>query len=153
VLVERTVETYTSDNTYPDTLYEVAGVNAFRGFTILYMTLYPVQYQPKSGVVHFYETLTVTVTLKKGVVNQLYRGLPEDFHDVITMVDNPEVVQPYEHVKDFAQPLQATEEYIITNYALSDTFQVHLFFVSPLFLNHSSLTRTTMSAESFPVFT
>ena len=63
VLVEKNEKIYCSDNKYPDTLYEFAGVHSFRGFAILYVNLFFVQYQPKSHVVHFYETLTVEVTV------------------------------------------------------------------------------------------
>jgi hypothetical protein len=132
---EKNEEIYSSDNKYPDTLYEVTGVQSFRGFTIVYVNLFPVQYQPKSGTIHFYTSLTVEVHVKKGDINPLFRGLPADKAAIAGMVDNPGVVDTYtERVVDAEKegvlrmyeggvPF-ATEEYIIiTNSTLQNTFQ------------------------------
>lgn len=111
---------YNSDNLYPKELFQVVGVQYCKGFAILYVHLFPVQYQPKSGTVHFYEKLTVEVQIGKGMKNSLYRGLPSDKAEVAGMVDNPEVVGTYE---DRPLPL-ATETYIIiTNDTMQSTFQ------------------------------
>jgi hypothetical protein len=111
---------YNSNNWYPEKLFEVVGVNSFRGFQILNVHLYPVQYQPKSGTVKFYEKLIVEVQFGKGMKNKLYRGLQSDKTDVISIVDNPEVISTYD---DGGTPL-ATEEYIIvTSSTLKSTFQ------------------------------
>jgi hypothetical protein len=111
---------YNSSRWYPEKLFEVVGVSSFRGFQILNVHLYPVQYQPKSGIVKFYEKLTVEVQFGKGMKNKLYRGLQSDKTDVISIVDNPEVISTY---GDGGTPL-ATEEYIIvTSDTLKSTFQ------------------------------
>jgi hypothetical protein len=111
---------YNSNNWYPDKVFEVVGVESFRGFTILNVNLYPVQYQPKAGKVKFYEKLTVEVQFGKAMKNKLYRGLKADKADVAGLVDNPEVAGTY---GDGPAPL-ATEEYIIvTSSTLSSTFQ------------------------------
>jgi subtilisin family serine protease len=120
VMVGKNEKIYNTDKVYPDTLYEVVGVGSFRGFQILNVHLFPVQYKPKSQTVYFYETLTVQVKTGKGLKNTLYRGLPSDKQDVCNMVDNLEMISTYE---DGPIPL-ATEEYIIiTNDTLSSTFQ------------------------------
>ncbi len=119
VKVERS-EVYTTDSLYPGKMFEVIGTGSFRGFEIVSIHLFPVQYQPKSGTVYFYPHLSVEVQFGKGGRNTLYRGLPEDKEDVAAMVDNPSMVGTYED-----QPiLLAAEEYIIiTNDALQSTFQ------------------------------
>jgi hypothetical protein len=111
---------YTSDNLYPGTLYEVIGVDSFRGYNILNIHLFPLQYQAKSGIIHFYEKFTVNIQLKEGTKHKLYRGSAADKKSVALIVDNVENVATYE---EKTTPL-ATEEYIIiTSSTLESTFQ------------------------------
>ena len=120
VKVGRNEKIYNSDDWYPGDISHVVSVESFRGFQILDMILYPIQYQPKSQTVKFYPKMTVTVQFGKDMKNKLYRGLYSDKTDVVSMVDNPQVVSTY---TDGAAPL-ATEEYIIiTSSTLESTFQ------------------------------
>jgi hypothetical protein len=82
--------------------------------------LYPLQYQPKSGTIHFYENMTVEVKFGKGLKNKLYRGLPEDNLDVVNEVDNPDMLVTYE---DGVVPLVTYQYIIITTDTLQSTFQ------------------------------
>jgi hypothetical protein len=120
VKVGKNEEIYNSDNVYPSKLYDIVSIESFRGFQILYIHLYPLQYMPKSGTVKFYESMTVDVKFGKGLKNKLYRGLTGDTAAVSDIVDNPEMTGTYE---EGPGPL-ATEEYIIiTNSTLASTFQ------------------------------
>jgi hypothetical protein len=111
---------YNSNSWYPKKMFEVTGVSSFRGYQILNVLLFPVQYQPKAGTVKFYEKMTVEVQFGKGMKNKLYRGLSADTQDVSGFVDNPEVTSTYD---GGGTPL-ATEEYIIvTSSTLESTFQ------------------------------
>ena len=124
VTVGKNEEIYNSDNDYPKTLFDIVSIESFRGFQILYVNLYPMQYKPKSGTVKFYETMTVEVKFGKGLKNKLYRGLTGDKNSVAHMVDNPDMVQTY------AEPIEAVpfltggpyEYIIITNSAMTSTF-------------------------------
>jgi len=118
--VGKNEEIYDSDNEYPGKLLEVISVESFRGFQILNVHLYPVQYNPKSGTVKFYETMTVTVQFGKGLKNKLYRGLAGDKQAVSGIVDNLDMVQTYE---DGPSPLQTEEYIIITNDTMASVFQ------------------------------
>jgi len=120
VIVGKTEKIYNSDSIYPHKLYEFVGIQSFRGFNILYVNLFPVQYQPKSQTVHFYEKLTVEVQFGKKMKHKLYRGLPGDKQTVAGTVDNPDVLAAYE---DRPAPLQTEEYIIITNSTLQSTFQ------------------------------
>ena len=120
VKVGKNESIYNSDFDYPNKLYQVVSVESFRGFQILHVNLYPMQYKPKSGTVKYYETMTVEVKFGKGLKNKLYRGLYGDKVTVSGMVDNADMVATYE---DGGTPL-ATEEYIIiTSSTLESTFQ------------------------------
>ena len=121
VKVGKNESIYNSDFDYPNKLYQVVSVESFRGFQILHVNLYPMQYKPKSGTVKLYETMTVEVKFGKGLKNTLYRGLYGDKVTVSGMVDNADMVETYE---DRIVP-SATEEYIIiTNDILEPTFQI-----------------------------
>ncbi len=111
---------YGSDNDYPTTLFEVVSIGSFRGFQILNVHLFPVQFKPQSGTVKFYETMTVEVQFGKGLKNKLYRGLGGDKANVAAIVDNPETTSTYE---DGPSPLQNEEYIIITNDTMQTTFQ------------------------------
>ncbi|MBU7013626.1 MAG: hypothetical protein HXS43_02245 [Theionarchaea archaeon] len=120
MMVGKNESIYNSDADYPNKMFEVVSVDSVRGIQILNIHLYPLQYQPKSGTVKFYETMTVEVKLGSGMKSKLYRGLADDKADVAGIVDNPDVLATYE---DGAIPL-ATEEYIIvTNDTMLSTFQ------------------------------
>ncbi|MBU7014252.1 MAG: hypothetical protein HXS52_09955 [Theionarchaea archaeon] len=120
VTIGRNEAIYGSNNMYPSEVFQVVGVDYVKGFAILKVNLFPVQYMPKSGTVKFYPKMTVEVQFGKGMKNKLYRGLAADKADVSALVDNPEVLVTYE---DGAVPL-ATEEYIIiTNDTMQSTFQ------------------------------
>ncbi len=118
--VGRNEEIYNSMNWYPNEIYKVVSVESFRGFQILNVILYPMQYQPKSGTVKFYPTLTVEVQFGKGMKNKLYRGLAEDKADVASIVDNPSMTATY---GDGPAPLTTEQYVIITNDTMQSTFQ------------------------------
>ena len=120
VIVGRSEKIYTSDKLYPGEEFDIVGVEYFRGFAVLNVHLFPVQYKPKSQTVYFYETMTVEVKFGKGSENKLYRGLPDDRENVVSMVDNPEMTRTYE---DGPIPLQTEEYVIITNDTMQSKFQ------------------------------
>jgi hypothetical protein len=111
---------YGSNSMYPNEVFQVVGVEYLKGFAILNVNLFPVQYMPKSGTVKFYPKMTVEVQFGKGMKNKLYRGLTADKVDVAGMVDNPDVLATYE---DNLAPLTTEEYIIITNDTMQSTFQ------------------------------
>lgn len=120
--VDRNEEIYNSDQLYPQEIYEIVSTESFRGFQILNVILYPMQYQPKTGTVKFCEKLSIHVQVKKGFKNELYRGLQDDKEAVRSMVDNPDAVETYGEPD--VLPLSETEQYIIiTNNTLQSKFQ------------------------------
>jgi hypothetical protein len=120
VMVDRNEDIYTSDNLYPQEVFQVIGVEYCKGFAILELHLFPIQYKPKSGTVIFYPEMTVEVQFGKGMKNERYRGLASDKEDVRGMVDNPEVLGTYE---DRPAPLSTEEYIIITNDTMQSKFQ------------------------------
>jgi hypothetical protein len=120
VKVGRNEKIYNSDNLYPNNVFDIVGVEYCKGFAILNVHLYPVQYQAKSGTIHFYDKMTVEVKSGKGLKNMLYRGLYGDKKDVAGMVDNPDMVNLY---GEEPVPLVTEEYIIITSDELASAFQ------------------------------
>jgi len=87
---------YISSRLYPKKLIETVGQYSFRGYTILVLRLYPVQYIPSEGTVTYYPELEITVeTVPSGKTSSLFRDDPGDRHEVISRVDNPEIIGSY----------------------------------------------------------
>ncbi|MCK4366265.1 MAG: hypothetical protein KAW45_09440, partial [Thermoplasmatales archaeon] len=92
-------EIYESDSLFPDKKYEIVSVQKFRGFNVLILRLYPVQYNPKNGQLLFTPTLKIenieTTPIDPDQYHQNYRGLQKDIDAVSSFVDNPETIESY----------------------------------------------------------
>jgi parallel beta-helix repeat protein len=125
---------YNSTNPFPGKLYTKASIQELRGYKILILNLYPVQYIPKKGKISYFDSVNVIVNTApetiKGRTN--FRESPQDKARVLDVVDNPEVVNTYntqDVVTTGAQPTSIVDpadnyDYvIITNSALQSAFQ------------------------------
>jgi hypothetical protein len=113
---------YTSENVFPPSLFTTVGTYRFRGYNILKLLLYPMQYHPLSGQLSYFTGMTVTVaTTQSGVVNPLFRGLEKDKVEVARKVDNIDVLTSYTTTN---APLQGDnyELLILTTDVLKDGF-------------------------------
>lgn len=118
-------EIYSSSTLYPDAVVTQVGTYEFRGYHLLVLTLYPVQYLPSSGEVFYSPDITVTVHLTEASSDTLlFRATQTDHDAVRTMVDNPEVLSTY--TKKPTTPLFTEDEYdllIITTDDLVSSFE------------------------------
>lgn len=113
---------YGSSNDFPGELYTEIGIYSFRGYDILVLDLYPVQYIPSTGEVSYYNEMTVSIDLiKDDTINPLFRGYDKDKFEVINKVDNPSTVQTYIHPD--IQTLESYDLLIITTDDLKDGFE------------------------------
>ncbi|MEM0466961.1 MAG: C25 family cysteine peptidase [Candidatus Thermoplasmatota archaeon] len=88
--------TYSSTEEVPGELFSTVGVYSFRGYQILVLRLYPVQYIPASGEILFYSSLEVTVQLTPiRQQKSLHRGLSDDRRILQEKIDNPQVISTY----------------------------------------------------------
>ncbi|MFH1101662.1 MAG: C25 family cysteine peptidase [Methanobacteriota archaeon] len=86
---------YSSDQLYPGSLFMDVGTNSFRGFDIVDLTLYPVQYRPKSGELFFYPELKVIIDLMPDDTRKpLLRGLQKDVTALQQKIQSDEINQP-----------------------------------------------------------
>jgi len=86
---------YSMKEAFPGRLYDVVGIQYFRGFKILILRLYPVQYVPAYGKLFYYKNMDVEIKLKDGKVSNLFRGLREDAIEVAKKVDNIDAIKTY----------------------------------------------------------
>jgi hypothetical protein len=90
---------YSSDTLFPGRLFSEIGVYEFRGYNILVLMLYPVQYIPKTGDVFYYPSMQITVNLAhQHQQHSLYRALPQDSNELTSKIQNPSVIESYQHL-------------------------------------------------------
>ena len=86
---------YSSEEMFPGKLFENAGIQHFRGYDILILTLFPIQYIPASGKLYYYEEITVSIKItERQTQNQLYRGLEKDSLALAEKIDATSVSYP-----------------------------------------------------------
>jgi hypothetical protein len=112
---------YNSNLFYPGELYEKIGIYSFRGYQILVLLLHPMQFNPITGELFYYENMAVTVnTIMNEKVNNLFRGSEDDKKEVMKKVDNPETAQQYiEEIKPVSTCLDNYDLLILT----TDSFE------------------------------
>ena len=92
---------YDATHIYPETAFAESGVQYKRGFPILMVDLYPVQYDSSSQTITYYTHMTVKVSTEKDnslPLNPLFRGLSRDFAIIGDTVDNPSILDEYNGV-------------------------------------------------------
>jgi hypothetical protein len=114
---------YSSGNMFPNTLFSSVGTYSFRGYNILIFLLYPVQYQPITGQLSYFDEMTVVIkTIQTGSINPLYRSLEKDRIEVTKKIDSLDSLSSY-RITPFA-PLTTTgyDLLILTTNALKEGF-------------------------------
>ncbi len=108
-------------------LYSIVGQYKIRGFKILYVNLYPIQFDIKSGNLVFFENIELNIKLKKSDDNIFIRGVQRDIELVKKLVDNPDDIITYQNA--FETLLNDELDYLIItnnrllNSNLSNNFQ------------------------------
>ena len=115
---------YSSEERFPGRLFTEVGTYSCRGYEILVLKLHPVQYMPASGELFYYSDLSISVeTVADGVVSSLYRGLEKDEQNLMTSVDNYEMVSSYAVQSESNPSIDEYDLLIITSEALKDGFE------------------------------
>ncbi|MCX6667680.1 MAG: C25 family cysteine peptidase [Euryarchaeota archaeon] len=116
---------YRTNAIFPGKLYMKVGVYNFRGYQILVLLLYPVQYNPVTGELFYYRSLKVSVeTVNTEVQSGLFRGLEKDQNEVMQKVDNLGMSTGYEiECKHMQPPVENYDLLIITTDSLKNGFK------------------------------
>ena len=138
---------YALNSAFPTRLDSGKSVQYKRGFAVLCLDLWPVEYVPAQGQVSYYQNLTVEVSLRPAAANRLSmlrpRGLREDKAEIGKLVDNADVVATYPDRAPNGQRILALDparpyDYIV----ITDPAFVASFM--PLVNAHSSTMLTTV---------
>ncbi len=152
---------YNSPKLYPGKLYEIGSVQYACGYPILYLNLYPLQYNPMEKKVTVYSTLNVKITLetsdKQSNSIMSYRMSTEDITRVKNMVNNPEILVTYNQastplhkktgVRSLVNPAETYTYVIITNRALRDAAGEYTFHDLIQSKINKGLTATIVTVE------
>jgi len=124
------LKVYGSANPFPNVYCSHVSEQHLRGFKILPLTIYPIQYIPKNGEISYFETMTITISLNEAdEFSPLLRKTPQDKDLVANIVDNPDDVESWANVMTYSQPtslVNASDSYnyvIVTSSALQSSFQ------------------------------
>lgn len=121
----KNMEIYNSNKFYPGKLYTEVGIYNFRGYKILVLLLHPIQYNPFTGELNFYENMYVNVkTSFDSSINNLFRGFEKDKLDVIKKVDNPNYASQYiNEKKPLSTGVDSYDLLILTTDSLKSGFE------------------------------
>jgi hypothetical protein len=87
---------YSSDDIYPYDIHGEYHIGYCRGYSILDMTLSPIQYIPDEGRLFIYPEITITIEFEETEeVNQFFKNRQNDKEWVETLVYNPEITEGY----------------------------------------------------------
>ena len=122
---EPDMEIYDSNDLFPGELFTEIGTYSFRGYDILVLELYPVQYVPNTGELYYYPDLTVYVeTVEDGIDNILFRGLEKDELEIIKKIDNSDIIDTYIEKSSSEFSIDGSHDLlIITTNSLKDDFE------------------------------
>ncbi|MFE3845400.1 C25 family cysteine peptidase [Thermoplasmatota archaeon] len=116
---------YNKNDFYPGKLYSEVGRYNFRGYQILVLLLHPIQYNPVTGTINYYEEMDVTIkTSSLKEISPLYRGLEIDKNEIQKKIDNPRDIILYEKFKTKTSDIKTGYDFlIITTEELKTFFQ------------------------------
>ena len=114
---------YEKNDFYPGDMFTQVGVYSFRGYEILVLLLHPMQYNPVTGELFYFEELEVTVETSSDGKLDLYRGLERDKTEAMKKVDNPEAAKLYFSNNKNPSFLESYDLLILTTDSLKSGFE------------------------------
>ncbi|MBS3802280.1 MAG: right-handed parallel beta-helix repeat-containing protein [Candidatus Thermoplasmatota archaeon] len=112
----------------PEENFESFGIGKLRGYTLLMVNVYPIQYNPKENELFFSSPINVTINLEEdNTQNQLYRNYSKDKELILEKIDNPSMIHHYHHESKPSSLPSGTYEYVlITTKELESSFKSFL---------------------------
>ncbi len=95
IKIKKDKNIYENNNFYPGDTYSYVGVYSLKGYDILVLLLHPMQYNPVSGELIYYENLEILIKISYDEKVSLFRRLEQDKNEVINKIDNPEIAELY----------------------------------------------------------
>ncbi len=142
---------YQSSDLFPGNYYSIEGVYGVRGYQILVLNIFPIQYIPNNQKISFTKDMDVVVNLLKQTnkkADEFLRNLVVDREKVMSMVENPDEISTY-NTKETSLKLSA-ESYdyvIITNEALKNSGATYTFQDLADYKTSNGITTTIVTVE------
>jgi len=102
------------------------GTYYFRGYQILVLLLHPIQYNPVTGEIDYYQQLDVSIeTTSSQKTSSLFRGLERDAKEVKSKVDNSEDIGLYQQIHPQSSQIDDGYDFlIVTTEEFKEYFQL-----------------------------
>ena len=107
-------------NTLPFSGYSVVGIHTFRGYSILYLNIYPIHFDETETVLYYCPEISIQITTKTESPTPSYRGSSIDIHQISTFVDNPEIISTYPNIQSTSSS-NSISYIIITNESFANS--------------------------------
>jgi PKD repeat protein len=92
---------FNSSIPYPPELFKNYGTQSFRGYSLLFLNLYPVHYVGDTGKIYYYKNMTITInTNNTGPVNPFFRNLSCDETSMKQIADDYSMIYTYTSVPE-----------------------------------------------------
>ena len=113
----------TTKDLFPHQLYSQVGIYEFRGYSILILDIFPVQYCNGTGELYFNPEITLTIKMMEdNTKNLLYRGLKKDKDSIQEKIDNPTMINAYNQLKPYSDLRSVYDLLILTPDELKSSF-------------------------------
>ena len=100
-------------NSEEEHLFSNIGTYICKGYKILHINLYPVQYNELNNELYYYNSLKVTINTIEAKSTGVCRGLQIDKEFIKQIVDNPQIIDTYDSNLVYSQKTTGDYEYII----------------------------------------
>jgi len=118
-----------SSSLYPGKKYDLIDIQKFRGYDILFLDLYPVQYKPRTGELFYYKELILDISINKVIIDNFsYRGLEKDKNLIKNVIENTDFLTEYKNTLKFGNSYDSFQYLLITSEELSSNFQTLIDF-------------------------
>lgn len=94
-------------------IYSVVGTYTFRGYRILHVNLFPIQYEEQDGQIGFFKLINLSVHLKQSNPAGGLRNNNADRSVVSKIIDNPEILKSYWNEESTSSIADDEYEYVI----------------------------------------
>jgi len=94
-------------------IYSNIGTYICKGFRILFVNIYPVQYNEKNDELYYYNNVILTIETKESPICKSNRGLAQDLEYIKQIVDNPPITNSYNEIIIDSQTKTSSYGYII----------------------------------------
>jgi hypothetical protein len=121
--IRKDEKVYSNNQFYPGKLFDKIGSYSFRGYDILILNLYPIQYNPKSGEILYYPELTVSVKTAETFKNKFYRGLEKDKEIAKSKIDNINTMATYDQKTNLNSNTEQYDLLILTTNEFKNSFE------------------------------